>query len=275
MWLQLQASLSRWSTAISQLSLRAQRSSHLVTSPQLQVNQLMKRVCTRGAVHRPPLITWPNSHNYGLQVHLQTRMVTASKLARSQPQGVSLKSLDYGLQVCISKWISKLARSLPPSVFPNSVDLSLQVHLKTALISECISKFTWSRPPSASLDSLDHILQVYVQTPSIPVSKCIYKLPRSWSASLSSPHHGLQVYLQICPITTSKCISKLPWLRPRSVSLNLLDHDFQGHLALPSCTACSDSRYVVCRWVAIWIHRYIDENTNWIHEFWKWLNDKQ
>jgi len=72
-------------------------------------------------------------------------------------------------------------------------------------------------------------------------------LTLSRSASLCSPDHSVQVYLQIRTITTSKCISKLARSRPRSVSLSSLDRHFQAHLELLSSTACSQSRYTVCR----------------------------
>jgi len=129
--------------------------------------------------------------------------------------------------------------------------------------SKCISKLAQSWPPSVSPNSLDYGLQVRMSM----ASKCISKLARSQSrsASLSSLDHCLQVYLQICSITASKCISKLARSQPRSISLRSLDRHFQAHLKLLSSTACSQSRYTVCRWVAIWIHRYIDENTHWIH----------
>jgi len=60
---------------------------------------------------------------YSLQVHLQTRSITASK--------------------CIFKF----ALSQPPCVSPNSLNYSLQVHIHTRSItaSECISMFTPSQ----------------------------------------------------------------------------------------------------------------------------------
>jgi len=147
---------------------------------------------------RPPSAS-PNSHNHGLQVHLQTRSITASS--------VSLNSHDYGLQT----------RSIPAS--------------------KCISKLARSRSRSVSLCSLDHSLQVHLQTRSITAS----------SVSLNSHDYGLQT----CSITASKCTSKLARSRPWSVTLSSLDRHFQAHFQLLSSTACSQSRYTVCRWVAI------------------------
>jgi len=165
-----------------------------------------------------------------LPVLVQTRSITASKLARSRPPSVSPNSLDYGLQV----HISKLARSCPPSVSPNSLDYSLQVHLHTRLItaSKCISKLGRLRPLSV------------LQTCSITASK----FARSWppSASTHSLDHGLQVHLHTGSIMASECISKLARSRPRSVSLSSLDRHVQAHLELLSSTACSQSRYTVC-----------------------------
>jgi len=57
--------------------------------------------------------------------------------------------------------------------------------------------------------------------------------------------------VQVHTITASKCISKLARSRPCSVSLSSLDRECQAHLELLSSTACSKSRYTVCRWVVI------------------------
>ena len=126
---------------------------------------------------------------------------------------------------------------------------------------------------SASPDSLDHGLEVYLQTRTIMASKCISGLARSWPAS--SHHHGLQVYVQTRLITActsasrnpldhdlgvhlsvhsimpSKCISKYAGSRPRSISVGSVDCHFQAHSELLSRTAGRQSRYNVCRWVAI------------------------
>jgi hypothetical protein len=40
--------------------------------------------------------------------------------------------------------------------------------------------------------------------------------------------------------------------------MSSLNHHFQAHLQLLTSTACSQFRYIVCRWVVISIHRYID-----------------
>ena len=111
----------------------------------------------------------PSSHNHGLQVHLQTPLITASK------------------------WISKLAWSQPP----NSLDHSLQV--RTIMASKSIAKLAGSRSRSASLSSLNHGLQVYPQIRSITASKCISKLTRSWpwSVSLTSLDHHFQANLEL------------------------------------------------------------------------------
>ena len=112
-----------------------------------------------------PTSASPNSHDYGLQVHLW--------VTRSRPPSASLNLLGYGLQVYLetcsitaSKCISKLARSGPPSA-------SLSY---TISASKCISTLTPSRPPSASLSY------------SITASQCFSK--PAWSrppgASLSS-----------------------------------------------------------------------------------------
>jgi len=97
-------------------------------------------------------------------------------------------------------------------------------------------------------------------------SKCVSNHVRSqsWSASLSSLYHALQVYLQIPWTTASKCIYKLARSQPRSGSLSSLDQYFRAHLELISSTACSQSRYTVCRWVAIWIHGRQYKLNTWV-----------
>ena len=156
-----------------------------------------------------------------------------------------------------SKYSDNHAGSRPPSVSPNSLEYGLQVHISILV--------QW-RPLGASPNLLDHGLQVYLQSRSGTASKCISKLTRSRSrsASLRSLDHGLQVYLQSHSITASKCkspnsldhghevhFSKLPQSRPQSASLSSLSHHFQAHLELISSTACGQSRYIVCGWVAI------------------------
>ena len=152
-----------------------------------------------------------SSHDYGLQVHLQTRSITTSKHARCRPPSVSANSLDYSLQVYLqtcSITASNQARSRPPSSSPNSHDCGLQVHLQTRTIaaSKCIS-----------LNSLAHGLH-----------KCIYKL--TWLRPPNSHDHGIKVHLQPCSITISKCISKYARLPPLSQSPNSLNHGLGVYL---------------------------------------------
>ena len=151
-----------------------------------------------------------------------------STLAQLRPSS----SHNHGIQVDIST----LARSRPPSYSPNSHDYGR--HFRTFIASEWISP-----------NLLNHGLQVYPQTRSNTASK----FARSWPPSESSNplDHDLEVYLQIHSTTTSKRISKLAWSRPRSVSLISFDCHLQVHLELLSSTACSQSRYIIRRWVAI------------------------
>jgi len=128
----------------------------------------------------PPPSTPPISLDHGLQVHLRTRSIAASKsiskLARLLPPSASLNLLDYGLQVhhpirsiTVSKWISNLAWIWPPC----SHHHCLQVHLQICSIraSKCISKLVRLRPPG----SHDQGLQVHPQTRSLTASKYILK----------------------------------------------------------------------------------------------------
>jgi len=167
-----------------------------------------------------------------------------------------------------SKYASKPARSRPPSASPNSVDYGLQVYLQTRSItgSKCMSRLARSRPAS----SHDHGLQVHISklarlrpaslsphSLDYGLHKCISNLPRSqsWCASLCSLNHSLQVCLQIRSITPSKCIFTLGRSGARRKSRSSPDRHFQAHLELITRAACSQSRYTVCRSVAVHIHR--------------------
>jgi len=172
----------------------------------------------------PPPVTPPISLGYGLQVHLHTRSIMASKcisqLARPERSSVSLNLHDYGLQlgmITATYCISKLTQLRPRSLSPHLFDYGLQVRMIMA--SKCIYTLAWSQPPSTSPNSLNHGLQVHLQTRSITAFKCISKLARLQTPS--SYDHGLQVHLQTRSITASKlypqpgsnsaleCISKL------------------------------------------------------------------
>jgi len=159
----------------------------------------------------------------GLQVHLQTRSITASKCI-SQLHNLGLQMHLHTCLITASKCISKLALSWPPSASlsstwswppsasPNSLDHGLQVHLSV----------TRSWTPNASPNSLHLNLQVHLQTRSIMASKCIsvfnliltskciFKLARSQPPSASLGY----------TISASKCISKLARSRPPCASLS-------------------------------------------------------
>jgi len=80
----------------------------------------------------------PNSLNYVLKVHLQTRYITPSKC------------------------ISKLARLPPPSTSLSSLNLSLPVYIQTRTISASkwlIAEFTLSSSSGAPRIALNHRLQ--------------------------------------------------------------------------------------------------------------------
>jgi len=130
----------------------------------------------------------------------------------------------------------------------------LQVLVQSRLVmpSKCISKLARSWPWISHY----HGLQVHLQTRSITASKCISKLAQ-WQTPSVSPNL-LEYGLQVCTITTSQCISKLSRWQPPSVSPHSLAHHFRTHLKLLSGTICMQSRYTVFRWVAIYLHRYID-----------------
>jgi hypothetical protein len=138
-----------------------------------------------------------NCQNYSLQVRTIIASICISKLAQSQPPSVSPDSHNYGLQVhpqtrsiMASKCTSECTKSL-----------SLQVHLQTRIItiSECISEFTWSWHLYVSPNMLDYHLQVHLQTRSNTASDCIYKFTRlslSGTFRIALKHwlHPVQMY---------------------------------------------------------------------------------
>jgi len=129
-----------------------------------------------------------SAHDQGLQVHLQTRSITASKFAQSWPPcGIPPNSHNHG-----SKCISEQARLRHPSLHEDGLQVLLQTSCIT--ISECISKFTRSRPPSVSLNTLDYRLQVHLQAHSIAASEYISEFTRS--SFLGAPQIAFKHRLQ-------------------------------------------------------------------------------
>jgi len=99
-------------------------------------------------------------------------------------QSSALSSLDLGVQVHLqtcsitaSKCISEFTRSRPPSASPNSLDHGLQMQLwfNSISASKCTSTLPRTRPPSAYLSSLNLGLQVHLQMYSDTVFKYIMK----------------------------------------------------------------------------------------------------
>jgi len=188
----------------------------------------------------------PISLDHGLQVCLQTRSITASKLAQSRRLSVSASWLNYSLQsrsITASMCISKLAGLLPAS----SHNYGLQVDIsKLAQLwppTECPKYRSIMASSCSSPNTLDYNVGVHLYVHSITSYTCISKSP-----SLPPPHaspksidHGLGVYLCaesiIIVSRTSKCSQALPGADPD----------------IP----CVDWQ----------LSRYIDENPNWIHKF--------
>jgi hypothetical protein len=109
----------------------------------------------------------------GLQMHLQTRSISASKCISEllhlglqmhlqmhlQTRSISAsKSISECNSISASKCISKPARDRPPSASTSS---------------------TRSRPPSESANLLDHGLQVHLSVHTITASKCISTFSQS------------------------------------------------------------------------------------------------
>jgi len=137
------------------------------TFPQLWVNKSVESQLPSHLTPELPTPVWPPPspppilQDCGLQVHLQTRSMPASKctskLTLSQPPRVFPNLHNYGLQVGMittSKCISILAQSPPQRVSPNSHNYGLEVRIIKA--SKYLSKFPQPRRQSVSLSSLDY-----------------------------------------------------------------------------------------------------------------------
>jgi len=140
---------------------------------------IMPSECISNLARSRPRDVSPGSLDSGLPGHLQTRLITASKV-----RTIVVFEVD----------ISKLTRSRPPTVSPNLLDYGLQIH--TIMASKCISTLAPSR--NASVSSIDHGLPGYLQIRSVTPSKYIPKLARSWPqcASLNSLDLHFQVHIK-------------------------------------------------------------------------------
>jgi hypothetical protein len=97
---------------------------------------------------------------------------------------------------------------------------------------------------------LDHSFNVYLQTCSIMCVQLCTILASIIKLKLSRLQHA-SAYLQPPSTMACKYISWLTWSRSGSLSVSSLNHHFPAHLELLWCTAYCQSRYTVCRWVAI------------------------
>ena len=128
------------STAISQVSLKAQRYSHLVTFTWWRVNQPMNRVSAPGApsidrlevLIQSPLITTskfcPNLLDHGLQVHLQTCSITDPKCICRLAQLLPARSHNHGLQLHLQTRLITACKCKSP----NWLQYGLQTRSKMA-----------------------------------------------------------------------------------------------------------------------------------------------
>ena len=181
-------------------------------------------------------------------------------------------SLDHSLQVYF-KTCSIMASMTSPRSSPNSLDHGDGVHIEVHLItaSKCLSKLPRSQPQSASLSSLDHILQEYLQTHSIMDSKFAWSWPfevhRHTYLITTSMFAQSWPPMSIPKLAQSQSPSASPNLaqsQPWSASQSSLDHHHQAHLKLLSSTDFNKSRYTVCRWLAIYIHRWEYQLNTWV-----------
>jgi hypothetical protein len=133
---------------------------------------------------RPPI-----SHYHGPWVHLETRLIVASKL-------ISTHTI----------MVSKFAWARPPTASPNSIHYGRQI--RTIMTSQRIYQLARSRPQSLSVSSLHHGLPVYLRTRLITTSECISNLSPVYPPSLRD--YCLKVNPQTCSITAFKFAQSWP-----------------------------------------------------------------
>jgi len=115
-----------------------------------------------------------SSHGLGLPVDFRSPSIMACKCFSEFTQSFDLQVHLQTRTITASEYISPYTWSRPLSARPNLLNHYLQVHLQTRSItaSECISKLTPTRPVS----SHGHDLQVYLPTRiMIMASKYIFK----------------------------------------------------------------------------------------------------
>ena len=211
-------------------------------------------VSTRHSFHRPPPDRPPPiSSNHSLQWHHWTGSPTAlqyiSWCTQSRPASESPNLLHYDLHVHLQ------TRSIMPSwrsLSPLHLSFEVQLESRSITASECSCTFNRSQPPMLCPNSCSDCRPADLQTRSIMVSEflCAYHPCKPPNAPQNFLDLVLRVHLWICEIIISRLTS-----------------------CCISSTGCSQSRYAMCWWAPISIHRYINVNTNWLHEFWILLNN--
>jgi len=169
--------------------------------PQLRVNpwiesQLLSRLPPELPPPDWPPPDWPPpsgpsiSLNHGLQVHLQTHSITASKC------------------------IYKLARLQPPSASPNSLDQSHQVHLQTCSITP--SKYIYNERRQVFWDT--RVTEVDRVTGSIyPADPTV---DRHHLISISS-YHTMKIHTLCFPtFGHTRTVREISWHHPTAWILN-------------------------------------------------------
>jgi hypothetical protein len=94
-------------------------------SAYLQTRSITASKCISNLARSRPPIEFPNSYDYGLQARKIMASKCISKLAQLRPPSAYLQPR----LITASKCISKPAGLRPPSVSPHSVDYGLQVHI--------------------------------------------------------------------------------------------------------------------------------------------------
>jgi len=171
---------------------------------------------------------------------------------RSTPTSwLSLKAQKYShlitfAQLGIDSLMNRVSAPGTPSIdwlqdlLKSPLQHGLHVHLQTRKItsSEWISVFTQSWHPTLSLNSPGCDLHV--------LTMMVYR-----SASPNSLNHGFAMHLNVHSIMSSKVNLETHFITASECISDFTHSHLQAHLTLLASTACSQSRYTMCRWVTI------------------------
>jgi len=182
--------------------------------------QLHLQTCSSTALKLMTEFTWsrsqtecPKTLDPSHQVRTSIALQVSSTLARLWPRSASLSSLTFGLQMHLQSCLlmaSKFAQPWPP----NSLSYGLELHhwVHSILACKCISKLTQSQPTTKSLSSHNHA--VVTRQSSHGIGRECMKMNSSGSRRVGSGSEDMKCYLAM--MNSKNCLvlwhfSKCGW----------------------------------------------------------------